>query len=213
MTRLWSTWLPDLLPQLPSCPVPLVEHELRRAAQEFFGRTRAWLVTLPPVPVQASAAEVAVTPPDATIEIVRINQAWYDNSLLSPATGDALADEFGSGWQARTGTPIRYVQETPGVLRLFPIPDVATAVGLVVRAAVRPSDSSPGIADDLAATYKSPLTSGAKARLMMYADKPWSAPDHGIKHDADFQKAIDEANIAAATSGGRSRIASRVRWF
>jgi hypothetical protein len=51
---LWSAWLPDVVPHLPECPIPVIEHELRRAAQLFFEGSRAWRIYVPAIAVAAN---------------------------------------------------------------------------------------------------------------------------------------------------------------
>jgi hypothetical protein len=210
--QLWSSWLPDLLPQLPDCPTILVEHEVRRAAQAFFEKTRAWHVTLAAVPVPAATSEVTIAPTDPEQSLVRVSQIWYDGKRLDPVTGDALAEHFGDDWQAHTGVPTAYTQETPAVIRLYPIPVDAALTGLVARVAVKPSETSTGLPDDLAVKFRDSLVTGAKGRLMMYVEKPWSNPKLGMKHESDFNAAIDKAHADAAVSFGKARIASRPKW-
>ena len=208
----WSSWFPDLLPQLPGCPGITVEHEVRRSAQRFFSGSRAWNVILPAIPVEAAEDAVAIAPKDTEQDLVRVLHVSYDGNVLEATTGDVLFSRFGGGWQNHIGSPIAYIQDSPGVLRLYPIPEANSASGLVARVAVAPSDASAGIPDNLAIAYRDELAIGAKARLMLYANKPWSAPDLGLKNESDFNAAISRANSSAATSSGKSRIASHPRW-
>lgn len=208
----WSSWLPDLLPQLPECPGITVEHEVRRAAQRFFSGSRAWNVTLPAIPVEAAEDAVAIAPTDHEQDLVRVLQVWYDDNIIEATTGDVLASRFGDNWQNHIGAPIAYIQDSPGVLRLYPVPEARSESGLIARIAVAPSDVSAGIPDNLAIAYRDELAMGAKARLMLHANKPWSAPEFGLKNESDFIAAINRANSSAATSFGKSRIASRPRW-
>lgn len=209
--KLWETWLPDLLPKLPGCPIPVVEHELRRAAQMFFENTRAWHVTLAALPVIAAQDSVTVTPTSGEQELVRIEQTWYDEGPpLSGLTGDEISEQFGDYWQAHTGVPKAFIEETPGVLRLYPIPVDAATIGLVARIAVKPSEVSTGIPDELAVKHRQALTDGALGKLMLYVDKPWSNLEYGGKHSLDFMTAINSATVQAAF--GRGRIASRPSW-
>ena len=211
MAKTWATWLPDLLPQLPECPNIVAEHEVRRAAQVFFEKTLAWSVTLDAESVGAGEYEVELAA-NTGQEIVRVNQAWYDGRLLAAQSSDTLSDQFAENWQIHIGEPSSFVQETPGVVRLYPIPSSDSATGLVARVAVKPGESSSGIPDELAIKYRDAITAGAKGRLMLYVGKPWSNPDFGTKHESEFLAVISQANLAAATSSGRSRIPSKPRW-
>ena len=213
MARIWSAWLPDLLPQLPGCPTVLVEHELKRAAQEFFIRTRAYKVVLAPVAVSALQSDVAITPTDPEIELVRVEHVWYDGKELPAMTAEKLSATYGDDWQSLNGSPVAYLQDTVGTVRLFPIPADASVTGLVCRASVKPSEASTGIPDLLGVIYRDEITSGTKAKLMLYAEKPWTNIDHGAKHEQDFLNAIAKHHTLAATGQGNSRVEGRKTWF
>lgn len=210
--RLWSDWMPDLMPHLSGCAIVLVEHELRRAAQAFFQGSRAWRVTLAPVAVAAGTQTVAIVPADTQISLVRIEQCWYDGTELDVKTAEELSAEHGEDWTAHTGNPIAFLQETAGIVRLYPIPDASAGTGLKTRISAMPSDASTGIQDDLAVAFREELATGAKARLMLYPSKPWTNVELGVAYAQAFKSATDTANIRAARSFGRGRVRSNPRW-
>lgn len=210
--RLWSAWMPDLVPHLSGCAIALVEHELRRAAQAFFQGSRAWRVTLAPVAVAAGTVDIAIAPSDAETSLVRVEQCWYDGAPLDVKTAEELTTNYGDDWGAHLGTPTSYLQETSGIVRLYPIPDTPANTGLKVRASVMPSDISTGIPDDQAIAFREELATGAKARLMLYPNKPWTNAELGVAYAAAFKSATDTANVRAARSFGRGAIRSTPGW-
>lgn len=210
--KLWSAWLPDLLPHVPGCPTVVAEHELRRAAQAFFQQTRAWQVILPAVAVAANQAEVDVTPTDTTLDLVRVQAAAYDGKPLGKQTAEDLDAEFSDDWTAHTGTPGDYIQLTPNVLRLYPVPTVAATTGVKVRAAVAPSHTSTGLPDDLADRFWDEMHAGAKARLMLYPGKPWTNTELAAVYGQAFTNMVATATAAAARAYGQARIPARVKW-
>lgn len=210
--KLWNAWLPDLLPHVPGCPVIVAEHELRRAAQAFFQQTRAWQVILPAVTVDADQFEVDVTPVDTTLDLVRVESATYDGRPLGKQTSDVLDAEFTDDWTAHTGTPSDYVQMTPNVLRLYPVPVADATTGVVVRAAVAPGDTSAGLPDDLASRFWDEMHAGAKARLMLYPGKPWTNPELAAVYGQAFSNMVSTATATAARAYGQARIPARVKW-
>lgn len=205
-----TSFLQDILPQLPGCPTVTVVNELRRTLQVFFEKTRAWKMTLDSETMSPGESEVTISSGDSGRDLVRVEQVWFDGRLLSPVSGDMLSDRGGDDWQERSGTPQEYLQDTPGVVRLYPTP--ASPGRFVARISVKPSDSATSIPDELAVKYRNDLTAGAKGRLMLYVGQPWSNPAFGEKHEAEFKKAIDRENASAALSFGKSRIASNPRF-
>jgi hypothetical protein len=211
---IWSDWLPDLLPQLPECPVPLIEHELLRAAQDFFSRSYSWIVTTSAIPVVAAEASAPITfDPMLNVDNVRIEQAWYDNKEMELTTPGDLDSRFQNDWNTHVGVPYALYQESPGSAAFYPIPTAPSVIGFRFRASVKPTDASTGIPDDLYSNFKDEILVGAKARLMLFANKAWSNPGLGAAYAAQFEQRIDAARRAAAKSFGRSRLHIRATMF
>lgn len=210
--REWSYFLPDVLPHVVGCPSIIAEQELKRAAQQFFEKTRAWRLTTAPVRISANQSFVTVNAGDG-LELVRIEHGTYDGKRLNVISPDALDDEPGMGdWRARQGTPIKLVQSMPGVVELFPIPVAATATGLTFFIAAKPSESSLGLPDHLATAYRDSIVVGAKAKLMLYKDAPWSNAGLAATFEATFNEDIGNANFEAAKGFSRGRMAARPKW-
>ncbi len=209
----WSSWFPDLRPQLLDCPDPLIEHELRRACQEFFSRTRAWQVVQDLVPVSANQSQVDIDIDDSAHELVRIERAWLDGTRLNVVSASHMDMAFTDDWQIHTGSATTLVQITAGSVALYPIPISASVSGLKLRISVKPSDAATGIPDDMASSYKSALAAGALSRLMLQAGTSWANPSVGSLKAAVFYEAINAASIHAARSFGSGRIASRPKFF
>lgn len=205
----WSAWLPDLLPKLPECPVPLVEHELKRAAQDFFRDTKSWQITLPTVPVLANAEFTTITAPEGSA-LESIIVAWYDGQKILPTTADELSKDFGDDWELHTGTPCRYIEETPGYLRLYPRPLADASSGFKAKVAVTPASAAGGIPDNLAETYQDILSDGALSRLMIYPNKPWTNYELGGAALSRFGGAMAVLKTKLTIGSGQKR--SRPSW-
>lgn len=211
MAKAWSTFLPDVMPHVPGCPVAVAEHYVRRAAQAFFDRSKAWSVLTASMAVAADQAEVTVVLPDAGTELVRVEQAWLDGRTVVPATARDL-DETEENWTQQAGTVTRVVMLTPGVVRLFRIPEAAATTGLRLRASVRPSEAATGVPDDIAVQYRDSLIMGAKGMLMTVPKKPWSS-ELGAAMLTAFEAAADAAQFSAVVRGGSvARRPARVSW-
>jgi hypothetical protein len=210
--KAWSNWFNDLLPQLPGCPDPQIEHELLRACQDFFTRSRAWQVIQAPVAIAADQTSLAIAPADAEQELVRIEGAWLDGMRLNIFGVGDMDSAFPDDWQTHTGAISTLVQITPGTVLLYPIPVSASATGLKLRMSVKPSDTATGIPDDQYVKYRDPLASGARSRLMLQAEKKWSNPGLGALNASVFDAAINSASIAAARSFSTGRISARPKF-
>jgi hypothetical protein len=208
----WSDWHPDILIHVDGCPSIIVDHELRRAAQRFFGGSRAWKVALNLIAVTAGQEMVAVSPDDTTQEMVRVEAAWYDGNPVDVYSPEEMDSLFNDDWQVHVGAPAAIVQLTPGTVRLYPIPLGASSIGLKLRVSVRPSEDSTGIPDELLVKYRDAISDGAKHKLMLYPNRPWTAPDLAALCGDAFETEIIKARVAASRSFGSGRISSRPRW-
>lgn len=210
--KAWSTWYPDLIPHVPGCPLVVAQHELRRAAQAFFGATRAWKVIEPALAVSASQSSVTASPSDSGQELVRVESVHYDRNELKLEAMADMSAKYGTGWASQTGTPSAYLLITPGEIRLYPIPDADATIGVERVLSVRPSEAATGLPDDLATKYRDEIQVGAKARLMLMPGKPWTNIDIGAAMGQAFDALTGTGNLNAALSYGNGRISSRSHW-
>lgn len=208
----WAEWFPDVVPQVPDCPQPIVEHELRRAAQAFFDGTRAWNVLLDPVAVLADKQTVSIIADDSGQEVVRIEAASFDGRRVEVYPSEVMDSLFGDDWTLHTGTPSAITMDGPTTVRLYPTPNSASVTGLKCRVSVRPSDTSDGIPDEYRRKYREPIATGAKARLMIYVGRPWSNPEMAAMYGVAFAAAIADGCVKAAKAFGSARIPSRPTW-
>ena len=81
-----------------------------------------------------------------------------------------------------------------------------------MRVSVRPSEAATGLADDMAIKFRDDITNGAKGKLMMYPNMPWSNPQLAGMYLAMFDSATGKANLAAVRSFGATRIAAKPKW-
>jgi hypothetical protein len=209
MAKAWSYWYPDLVPQLTGCPDPVIDYELRRVAQDFFERTRAWQVIQAPVAIAKAQALVNIVPADPGQELVRIERAWLDGRPINVTSADTLDARFPDDWSTREGTTTDLVPLSPGVMQLFPLPAAAASTGLKLRLSVRPSDTATGIQDDMAVAWREALACGCRGRLMLQADKPWTNTTMGPLDTSKYEAAVAKANLKAALAYAGGRIASR----
>lgn len=209
----WSYWFPDVLPHVRGCPSDIAVHELKRTAQEFFRRTRAWQKEEPLVPVAAGQKTVLIAPSDFTLDLVRVESIYFDKDHLTPTTPETLDGMYGDKWEANSASkPDSFYQLTAGEIRLYPIPLADATEGLKVRVSVTPGESAEGIPDDMAIKFRDPIYLGARARLMIYKDSPWYDPSMAAVYGAAFSAAVDKYTLDKARSFTNARIKSRPKW-
>lgn len=213
MAQAWSTWLPDVQPHVPGCPVPLIEHEVKRAAQAFFAGSRAWRAESAAMPVAAGQSTVTMTAPVVDAEVVRVETVWLDGRKLESTTVRTLDDAFGDTWADRVGATEAAVLLTPGVLRLYPIPAAAAVSGVTATLSLQPAETATGLADDLAVAYRAAITAGARARILALPGKGWTNLDLALVYGQAFASMVDAANVLSSARGNsRARRSARVSW-
>lgn len=148
--RDWADFFPDVLPAVElGTPEPTVVHQLRRAAQDFCHRTRAWRVTLEPIITVDGQSEYAIPLPEQTT-LVRVEGA----------------DLLGHGslvlWRQGQGDG-QYLM-TPDARRVRLHRPVAANLGLLLDVTLKPGDAAMGV-DDAVFDYSEVIALGAVARL------------------------------------------------
>lgn len=144
--------------------------------------------------ITAGEATYALSAP-AGQRVSRVLQAWLDGEPLAPTLADSLnmAD-------ATTGTPGRFYITRYGsghLLNLYPNPRLS---GGLLRAEVVlcPTRSATMLEDDLCDLWVDAVVSGAKARLMLIPDQPFSNNSLGMYHTSAALALIRRARIEGA---------------
>ncbi|WP_200844027.1 hypothetical protein [Pantoea sp. 18069] len=180
--REWADFFPDVLPGVPlGTPEPTVVHQLRRAAQEFCTRTRAWRAVLEPITTEAGRSAYGMPLPAQTA-LVRLEgaelQGYGPLTLWRPGPG---AGPYLMTPDARTVSFGRLV---------------AADMALVLDVTLKPSDTAAGVDADVFDQYSEVIARGALARLR---------GDEATRRE--FLSSCDDINVAV----WRGRSAARPR--
>lgn len=200
---LWAAFYPDLLPELPGAPLPLVDHWLRNTAIEFCERTKAHVVTLDLLNAVAEQMEYTPTYPTET-GLVEIRAVWFSGDKLKEKSPADLERDYGD-WKAETGQPAAYTQERLDRLLLVPAPSAAATSAIKISAALKPSEAATGITDWLGVKYRQTLVAGVKAKMMAMADEPWTKPDRVQLYASQYESDIMDATAAARAGFTQAR--------
>lgn len=208
--KAWSLFYPDVLPELPGAPLPLVDHWLRNAAIEFCERSKALVQTLAPVNSVASQMAYGLpmptsgSPAVALYELVQIVSVRFNGEKLTPKAPLFLETKY-DDWESEVGDPEHYTQADTENVLLVPAPADAAVGAIEVRAALKPTHDATGVSDWLYSQYRQALCAGAKAKLMAMENQPWARPDLVSLNQGMFEEAISKATTAASDGHVRSR--------
>lgn len=206
MAKSFDLLFDDIMPSLPGCGTDLVRRAIRRTAQDFFRRTRAWKVAINDLAVVVGESEITITPDLSSQEVVRIEAAWWNGVAIGHKSLKALDNER-ENWTVSTGTPECLTQLSPTIATLIPSPSEAGSI--MVRVAVAPSDRATSLPDELMAEFSRALIDGAKAAMFMLPKKPWSDYSLGGLFQQAYEQAVASATYRAAIAFGDARIPAR----
>lgn len=188
--------LNDVLPDVPGCTNELAINALRNAAIELY--TKSWIYTQACDPQQTV---IGVADYDLDIftnyKNIGIVSAQIDDAKLIPI-GVTSLNRSNLRWQDDTGTPTNYLAYDYMSVRLYPIPDKVATLHTTV--ALTPTKTATGIEDFIYDLYSEQLAAGAKARLMLIPNKPYTDPNTSREYRAQFAAAITDAKWRALKS-------------
>lgn len=202
-----SSFLPRIMPQVPSCPEPLVESMVRESAITFCERTRFWRQDLAPMNVVANQADYTLSLP-ADTALVQPLRVLVEDVPLEPKT-PAMLDVEVAEWQTMTGRPFcYYLKDMRRTLTLVYTPDQPIANGLRVSVALKPSQTASTVEQAFLEEAWEHVAAGALAILYAMPLKPWTNTRKADEQRALFERAIAGYNVEAAT--GSVKAAMRV---
>ena len=201
----WSDFYPGLTSSVSGCPEPMLDFALRKAAAEFFRRTRAWTIWLAPVTTLALTRDYALTLP-AGSDVVRIERAAINGSVIEIL-----------GYRDLQLDPSLHAPGENGVTtldrKLITLGmDYPAGSSLEIQVALMPSKAALGITDVQFDHYSDDIAQGAKARLMLMPGQPFSNPNLGVLAKELFEHAVATKNVDSWRSHTANTPAARVRW-
>jgi hypothetical protein len=201
----WADFYPDILPDVIGCPIPTVDHHLKRAAQKFCAGTHVWKVWLADVTTLADTTVYTIPLPTES-ELMRMERATLDGRDIIITTEASLP----SDWQTYPAG-ISDCIFTTDRKNLTLITVKAAGLILKLQVVVKPSDAAAGIEDYLFDQYAQDIARGAMASLMQQADKPYTNVQKGLLLESRFDNRIAsigfqaERGFSSAMPRGRAR--------
>lgn len=202
MPTAYTSFLPQVVPEVPGCPLAVAEDAVREAAIEFCEKGWAWIYTHPALTSVINVGTYAFTPPTGSL-VSRVLQAWYEKRQLVAKTADQLSELY-ENWTTQTGSPQYTVQDNEESLIIVPMPTVGVADAIRMRVVLRPTRASTDIETRIYEYHLDAIAMGAKAKLMMMSDKPWANPKMAPAYMAIFEEKIDAARYKAQKGYGRA---------
>lgn len=202
--KLWSEFYNLLIPELPGCPILLIDHTVRRAAIQFCEQSLAWKYQHPDIAVVTTTDEYSFVPLDQTI-VHAITYAEFNGLEIKTKADENSVMIY--DWRNETGSP-EYVFGGATSLTLVPTPDLEGTLKLTV--VLKPSPTAIGMDDDIFNEYREGIMHGALARLMLSPKKPYTDPNMATFHQQMFAVAAGHAGVRAARNFTRAPLQTAI---
>ena len=211
-TTLYEAFLPEVMPDLPGCPEPMVINAIRNAAIEFCERSWAWRVDLDPIDAIANQAVYDLSPPNSSV-VCHVIYVDFMGKQLFPATPDQLNDIW-RGWRTvKNVQPTYFFLPDQRTIQLVAAPSAATVAAVNMTVALKPTRTSKGLETVVYEEYAEGIAHGAKARLNAQINKEWTDKELSVYHNSMFMESYGMANLSAAKSFTRSPFRTRAHFI
>lgn len=211
-----DSFFPFIQPAITSCPNPLVRTAILQAAIELCVDAQVWAVrTQILLETSKNTYQIpvpSVLPGDSGL--VQVLNIWLGAEEL---TGKSFNDLTGMlpDWQTRLGNPMYFVVDNVSDgLEIYPTPDGSfTTVprSMIVRACFAPTLTAKSVPDFILNRFADAIAFGAKARLLLMTNQPWSDAKLGAYFEDKFKNEVVQARIEQlhARSAGSITVAPR----
>lgn len=206
---LYESLLPEIIPMVPGCPDTLIENNIRAATIELCEKAAVLQAELDPVTTVAGIFEYDLEPPSGTV-VHKIMWVVHDGKDLEPISTNLL-EQRKPNWRDadNRGTPEYYVKVTQSLFWLVPVPNKTHASSTILRAQLKPTQTSTAADDELMSDYRDTIVNGALFRLLRLPSKDWTDLAGAQVYGALFAQGITEADRRArhADSGISRKVA------
>lgn len=209
MTVLWSAFTPEIRPEVPGCPTEAIENAVRKAVIDFCNQTLIWREELAAIDTVVGQDVYTLTPPAQGRVVLPIHVAYDEITMLEKSEEEQ--DYVDDGWRISTNSKPRFYHcPKPDQIRFSRKSDSVITGGIVVKAAIKPTNTATGVDDIIFDDWLYQIKDGALATLMSMPKQVWYDPNQSIIHDRKFNAAIQRGKSRAKR--GHTRKTGRVRF-
>lgn len=216
-----EAFLPDILTELPDCPVPAAERRIRDAVIEACERSYIWRHQLPEIPVQIGQLcfDLPATPGETRVhDIIRlfINRQPLSNIPLADTRDNVYLPipDRGAGYHILTRGKIGLNQAPTRASDPLTTADAdRVVIGIEAYASLKPTRDCNSIAQFIYDDYYQMVIDGALAYAFDMRDTPWYDPNQSGKRKVAFEFEIVKAKQALDRGFSDRPIAVRPRRF
>lgn len=205
MSKAFSAFYDDVMPELPGIRPNMVDAHLLRVARQFCDRTAAWHSDFGPIDSEADTLTYAIYGQVAKTEVVRVLSLTVDDVLWWLAREPDPDVETETQPRFQVHRPPFTLSENHGEITFTEQP--AGEISGVL--AMRPSLTATNLPDVLYTEFLPAIKAGVLAQLLLMGGKPWTDRDMGAYYSGQYENHIGYAAQDAAR--GRTRALMRTR--
>lgn len=213
---LWSDWVPEIAPDVPACPEPLIEDAVRESVIDFLQRTR-WLsgVNAVAADVIGGAVVRAFASPllAAGSQVLEVQGAWLSGKRLEVWSPEEAEEQLGPTWATQTGEPRAIVMDRLDGYYVVPAPATTLTAALTMRTATAPLATATSCDDTVRNRWREAIRNGAIARLCAMPEKAWTNTGRAAIGAGMYGSAVASAQVGAARRSSKSRLSVRGVFF
>jgi hypothetical protein len=204
-----TEFLPEVMPSVPGCPVPVAINALRNSVIEFASRT-GLLEQTALIDLESGVSEYPIELESGTVPVL-FRRGFLDKrtSRVDPASPIEL-DSENPNWPLLKGLP-RHAFIRNGLLTVTPIPVAVGEIEAVFSYTF--SRSATRISDEIAEAWIEEVARGALMRLFLMPGVPWANPTLAAAYKTQFDFDVAGAALGAAKGSTTQSIRATPRRF
>ena len=180
--------LPDVVPELPGCSVPMIEKTLSRVLREFCRRTQTWLLEITQNIVKDTVEyDLSVDIPE-TVQICSLVGVEVNGNALILGSGCTISGN---------------------VITLASNPSKSVSEAFVAAIAVEPVRSGITVEEAVLNLYAECIADGVKGTLMAMPSQTWSSPVNANYYIGDYRRGLANARIAMQRGNMNTQLYAR----
>jgi len=196
--KTWAQFLPYVLEDVKDVPKQFAENAIRDAVIEFCERSFLWIIRSDPSDLLVGESLYGFNTPAGT-KMIRINRV---EATATPTAGycevvpiayEEFLRKYPNYSTITSSYPTHYIAQEPGIIMVFPTPTADVIGGIKAEISIAPTRLATACPDFIFEQYAEAIGFGAKSKLMLSTNKPWSNAEAGMLYEQKFRAGISKA--------------------
>lgn len=189
-------FFPDIEPELPRCPTPVIENRIRDTIIDACERSNIWRWEMPEILLIKGVQEYDLPTPAADLLIhsilsLTLGRRAYDDYMVTDRGRIRLGEEPIADSSPQTIPITTIVGGTPQTInKINPNRD---AKGITATVSIKPSRTTLEVSEVLYRDYYDLIIKGSLAKGLMMLNRPWTNVKMGKEYEKKYEYALAKA--------------------